>query len=130
MKPVINLEKQKNKAKKHTKKIIFCCMATVTLCGCKNAQEERPASLSPSPAITEASEQVEIPIDAEHFSDEIFREYISGMYDTDKNGALSQREREAVKEIIWSGTEIPMDKFTFAYKDVRGGCFGWFGVFP
>ena len=101
MKPVINLEKQKNKAKKHMKKIIFCCMATVTLCGCKKAQEEMSASLSPSPAITEASEQVEISIDAEHFSDEIFRKYIAGMYDLDKNGALSQAEREAVKEMEW-----------------------------
>lgn len=133
MKFMRNLKKQNNRTKpknKHTKKMIFCCMATVTLCGCQKAQEEIPASLSPSPAITEALEQVEIPINAEHFSDEIFREYISGMYDTDKNGALSQREREAVKEIIWSGTEIPMDKFTFAYKDVRGAVLDGLEYFP
>lgn len=45
--------------------------------------------------------QALIPIDAEHFSDEIFRKYIAGMYDLDKNGALSQAEREAVKEMVW-----------------------------
>ena len=104
MKLMRNLKKQKNgttQKNKHAKKIIFCCMATVTLCGCQKAQEEIPASLSPSPAVTEALEQVEIPIDAAHFSDEIFREYISGMYDSDKNGALSQAEREAVKEMVW-----------------------------
>ena len=133
MKFIRNLKKQNNRTKpknKHTKKIIFCCVVTVTLCGCQKAQEKIPASLSPSPAITEALEQVEIPIDAEHFSDEIFREYISGMYDTDKNGALSQREREAVKEIIWSGTEIPMDKVTFDYRDRNGAVLDGLEYFP
>ena len=99
MKPMMYFEKAKQKNKR-MKKIVLFCIAAVGLCGCKKI-EEIPSSISPAPVITEAPEQKEIPIDAEHFTDEIFREYISGMYDLDKNGALSQAEREAVKEMEW-----------------------------
>ncbi len=121
--------KENNKGK-HMKKTILFCMVLAGLCGCRKEQEELPASLSPSPDITEVAEQEEIPIDAEHFSDEIFREYISGMYDLDKNGALSQREREAVKEIIWSRTDIPRDNFTFDYRDMNGAVLDGLEYFP
>ncbi len=87
---------------KHKIKLALFGVITAGLCGCKSA-EEIPISVTPTqvPIVTETAEEKEIPIDAEHFSDEIFREYISGMYDSDKNGALSQAEREAVKEMVW-----------------------------
>ncbi len=40
-----------------------------------------------------------IPIDEAHFTSEAFREYIYETYDKDRDGMLSAKEREAVKEI-------------------------------
>ncbi len=87
---------------KHKIKLALFGAIVAGLCGCKPA-EEIPISVTPTqvPIVTEVAEEKEIPIDAEHFSDEVFRKYISGMYDSDKNGALSQRERESVKEMEW-----------------------------
>ncbi len=87
---------------KHKIKLALIGLIAAGLCGCKMTEElPTPPTPTQAPIVTEAVEEKEIPIDAEHFSDEIFRKYIAGMYDLDKNGALSQAEREAVKEMEW-----------------------------
>ncbi len=120
IKPMMYFEKTKQK-KKCTKKIMLFCLVAACLYGCKKPEEEISTLLSTSPAITEVAPQEEIPIDAEHFSDEVFRKYISGMYDLDNNGALSKSEREAVKEIIWDEVDIDIskDKFPYDYIEVN-----------
>lgn len=58
---------------------------------------------SPTPSVTETPaqkpEKERIPIDEAHFTSEAFREYIYETYDKDRDGMLSAKEREAVKEI-------------------------------
>lgn len=49
----------------------------------------------------ESNVQVEeLPIDEEHFPDNIFQKYLSNNFDLDKNGILSKEEIENVKEIL------------------------------
>ena len=45
----------------------------------------------------------ELPIDAEHFPDSVFRAYVRANFDTDANDSLSDSEREAVSSINVSG---------------------------
>ena len=46
------------------------------------------------------AEETTVAVDEAHFPDEIFRKYITENIDKDKNGVLSQQERENVKEIM------------------------------
>ncbi len=47
-----------------------------------------------------------IPIDEEHFPDEAFRSHIAGQYDKNKDGRLSQEERDAVVTVTVRGLGI------------------------
>lgn len=47
-----------------------------------------------------------IPLDGDHFPDEIFRAFIKRKYDTDKNGYLSAEERDPVTEFSCSGSKV------------------------
>ncbi|MCH5274184.1 MAG: hypothetical protein J1E35_10950, partial [Lachnospiraceae bacterium] len=69
-----------------------------------NNNGERPSATitptaAPLPTATAAPEGERIPIDKAHFTSAVFREYISEHYDTDKDGYLSEPERDAVKTI-------------------------------
>ena len=46
------------------------------------------------------AEETTVAVDETHFPDEIFRKYITENIDKDKNGVLSQQERENVKKIM------------------------------
>ncbi len=50
-----------------------------------------------------AEEMTEIKISEKTFPDKAFRNYVSGKFDTDKNGSLSQKEIKAVTKIDISG---------------------------
>ena len=100
--------------------VLFLLIATLTgtFCACGRYQEinsDNGMTLTPiaetvtpvltkEPVPTLITEQEEmIPIDAEHFTDEAFREFLSTWYDTNQDGVLSLVEREAVKEMEWEG---------------------------
>ncbi len=51
------------------------------------------------PVTAAAEESGEIPVDADHFEDETFRNYVSENFDTDHNGSLSAGEIAAVTSI-------------------------------
>ena len=49
-----------------------------------------------TPTPTPTNTPIEIPIDSEHFPDDIFREYVENEFDNNKNGYLSNSEVDAV----------------------------------
>ena len=56
------------------------------------------------------AEETTVAVDEAHFPDEIFRKYITENIDKDKNGVLSQQERENVKKIMMYGPIYILDE--------------------
>ena len=79
----------------------------------------------PDPTPTEEPEEGRIPIDEAHFTSEVFRETIARNYDTDSDGFLSRREREAVTEIYIDGRDYEDQYFVFEEE-----CLDGFEYFP
>lgn len=74
---------------------------------------------------TEEPEEGRIPIDEAHFTSAVFRETIARNYDTDLDGFLSGREREAVTEIYIDGRDYENQYFIFEEE-----CLDGFEYFP
>ena len=58
-----------------------------------------PAAASTESAVSTQAEEDAVAIDATNFPDGVFRQYVADNFDKDKDGALNQTERNAVKEI-------------------------------
>ena len=58
-----------------------------------------PAAASTESAVSTQAEEDTVAIDATNFPDGAFRQYVADNFDKDKDGALNQTERNAVKEI-------------------------------
>lgn len=116
--------------------LILFCIFTGVLCACNQGKEINatvtPAEVSitpfPTPEVTLTGlpmptaglEEELIPIDAEHFTSAVFREYIAEYYDRNKDGYLSDSERAAVTEIYigYSETEgMPLTLTLFFTKN-------------
>ncbi len=65
----------------------------------KTPSQNPALTREPSPTSVSGLEDGLLPIDEAHFTSEAFREYIYETYDKDRDGMLSAKEREAVKEI-------------------------------
>ena len=59
----------------------------------------QPAAASAESSVSTQAEEDAVAIDATNFPDEAFRQYVADNFDKDKDGALNQTERNAVKEI-------------------------------
>lgn len=79
----------------------------------------------PGPTPTAEPEEGRIPIDEAHFTSAVFRETIARNYDTDSDGFLSRREREAVTEIYIDGRDYENQYFVFEEE-----CLDGFEYFP
>ncbi len=79
----------------------------------------------PGSTPTEEPEEGRIPIDEAHFTSAVFRETIARNYDTDSDGFLSRREREAVTEIYIDGRDYENQYFVFEEE-----CLDGFEYFP
>ena len=64
-----------------------------------------PAAASTESAVSTQAEEDAVAIDATNFPDEAFRQYVADNFDKDKDGALNQTERNAVKEIRINNSE-------------------------
>ena len=73
------------------------CMMASTLPVSAFAAE--PAAASAESSVSTQAEEDAVAIDATNFPDEAFRQYVADNFDKDKDGALNQTERNAVKEI-------------------------------
>ena len=58
-----------------------------------------PAAASTESTVSTQAEEDAVAIDATNFPDGAFRQYVADNFDKDKDGALNQTERNAVKEI-------------------------------
>ena len=58
-----------------------------------------PAAASAESSVSTQAEEDAVAIDATNFPDGAFRQYVADNFDKDKDGALNQTERNAVKEI-------------------------------
>ena len=73
-----------------------CMMVSVLPVG---AFAAAPAAASTESAVSTQAEEDTVAIDATNFPDGAFRQYVADNFDKDKDGALNQTERNAVKEI-------------------------------
>ena len=73
-----------------------CMMASTLPVGAFAAE---PAAASTESAVSTQAEEDAVAIDATNFPDGAFRQYVADNFDKDKDGALNQTERNAVKEI-------------------------------
>ena len=73
------------------------CMMASTLPVSAFAAQAGAASAESS--VSTQAEEDAVAIDATNFPDEAFRQYVADNFDKDKDGALNQTERNAVKEI-------------------------------
>ena len=73
-----------------------CMMASTLPVG---AFAAAPAAASTESAVSTQAEEDAVAIDATNFPDGAFRQYVADNFDKDKDGALNQTERNAVKEI-------------------------------
>ena len=64
-----------------------------------------PAAASTESAVSTQAEEDAVAIDATNFPDGAFRQYVADNFDKDKDGALNQTERNAVKEIRINNSE-------------------------
>ena len=64
-----------------------------------------PAAASAESSVSTQAEEDAVAIDATNFPDEAFRQYVADNFDKDKDGALNQTERNAVKEIRINNSE-------------------------
>ena len=65
----------------------------------------QPAAASAESSVSTQAEEDAVAIDATNFPDEAFRQYVADNFDKDKDGALNQTERNAVKEIRINNSE-------------------------
>ena len=73
-----------------------CMMLSVLPVGAFAAE---PGAAEPENGVSAQAEEDAVAIDATNFPDEAFRQYVADNFDKDKDGALNQTERNAVKEI-------------------------------
>ena len=76
--------------------LAVCMMLSVLPVGAFAAQ---PAAASAESSVSTQAEEDAVAIDATNFPDGAFRQYVADNFDKDKDGALNQTERNAVKEI-------------------------------
>ena len=76
--------------------LAVCMMASTLPVSAFAAQ---PAAASAESSVSTQAEEDAVAIDATNFPDEAFRQYVADNFDKDKDGALNQTERNAVKEI-------------------------------
>ena len=76
--------------------LAVCMMLSVLPVG---AFAAAPAAASTESAVSTQAEEDAVAIDATNFPDGAFRQYVADNFDKDKDGALNQTERNAVKEI-------------------------------
>ena len=76
--------------------LAVCMMASTLPVG---AFAAAPAAASTESAVSTQAEEDAVAIDATNFPDGAFRQYVADNFDKDKDGALNQTERNAVKEI-------------------------------
>ena len=73
-----------------------CMMLSVLPVGAFAAE---PGAASAESSVSTQAEEDAVAIDATNFPDGAFRQYVADNFDKDKDGALNQTERNAVKEI-------------------------------
>ena len=76
--------------------LAVCMMLSALPVGAFAAQ---PAAASAESSVSTQAEEDAVAIDATNFPDGAFRQYVADNFDKDKDGALNQTERNAVKEI-------------------------------
>lgn len=76
--------------------LAVCMMASTLPVSAFAAQ---PAAASAESSVSTQAEEDAVAIDATNFPDGAFRKYVADNFDKDKDGALNQTERNAVKEI-------------------------------
>lgn len=76
--------------------LVACMMVSALPVG---AFAAAPAAASTESAVSTQAEEDAVAIDATNFPDGAFRQYVADNFDKDKDGALNQTERNAVKEI-------------------------------
>ena len=76
--------------------LAVCMMLSIVPMG---AFAAAPAAASTESAVSTQVEEDAVAIDATNFPDGAFRQYVADNFDKDKDGALNQTERNAVKEI-------------------------------
>ena len=81
--------------------LAVCMMLSALPVGAFAAQ---PAAASAESSVSTQAEEDAVAIDATNFPDGAFRQYVADNFDKDKDGALNQTERNAVKEIRISGS--------------------------
>ena len=76
--------------------LAVCMMVSALPVGAFAAQA---GAASAESSVSTQAEEDAVAIDATNFPDEAFRQYVADNFDKDKDGALNQTERNAVKEI-------------------------------
>lgn len=76
--------------------LAVCMMLSVLPVGAFAAE---PGAEEPENGVSAQAEEDAVAIDATNFPDGAFRQYVADNFDKDKDGALNQTERNAVKEI-------------------------------
>ena len=76
--------------------LAVCMMLSVLPVGAFAAE---PGAEEPENGVSAQAEEDAVAIDATNFPDGAFRQYVADNFDKDKDGALNQTERTAVKEI-------------------------------
>ena len=76
--------------------LAVCMMLSVLPVGAFAAE---PGAASAESSVSTQAEEDAVAIDATNFPDGAFRQYVADNFDKDKDGALNQTERNAVKEI-------------------------------
>lgn len=76
--------------------LAVCMMLSVLPVGAFAAE---PRAAEPENGVSAQAEEDAVAIDATNFPDGAFRQYVADNFDKDKDGALNQTERNAVKEI-------------------------------
>ena len=76
--------------------LAVCMMLSVLPVGAFAAE---PGAAEPENGVSAQAEEDAVAIDATNFPDGAFRQYVADNFDKDKDGALNQTERNAVKEI-------------------------------
>ncbi len=71
-----------------------------------------------------------VPIDEEHFTNAVFRRFLSVKYDKDKDGFLSQSEREVIKEMEWDPYEMVREGIGTDHDEVAEATLDGFEYFP
>ena len=90
-------ETMRKKSTRFLSAALAVCMMASTLP--VSAFAAQPAAASAESSVSTQAEEDAVAIDATNFPDEAFRQYVADNFDKDKDGALNQTERNAVKEI-------------------------------